>query len=52
MVQILLDRGADVNVRDWSGFTAFYWASCNGHAEVVQILLDRGADVHVRGSIG
>ena len=48
-VQILLDRGADVQISGYDG-TALQAASRGGHKDVVQVLLDRGADVNAQGS--
>lgn len=47
-VQILLDRGADINAQGTDG-TALYTASEYGHNEVVQALVDAGADVNAQG---
>jgi ankyrin repeat protein len=46
-VQLLLDRGADVNATDKGG-TALAAAAYGGHLEVVLLLLERGADVNRR----
>jgi ankyrin repeat protein len=46
IVQLLLEKGADVNTyRDEFG-SPLGAASCNGHAEVVQLLLRKGANVN------
>lgn len=49
MAALLLDAGADVNVRGSpAGLTALHWASATTvgkPAEVVKLLLERGADV-------
>ncbi|KAG9529359.1 purine and uridine phosphorylase, partial [Aureobasidium melanogenum] len=42
-VQLLLDRGADINAGHGN---ALRWASLNSNATVVQLLLDRGADAN------
>ena len=42
MVELLLDRGAPVNAKEWNGATALQRAAENGHAGVLQLLLDRG----------
>ena len=43
MVRLLLDRGADVNVRDRGGRAPLHLACMNGHTDTVRLLLDRGA---------
>ena len=49
VVQVLLDRGADVNAQDRNDGNALYAASVRGHEKVVQLLLDRGADFYRSG---
>lgn len=44
MVGLLLDRGAQVNACDYTGWTSLHAAIYGGHAAVVQLLLERGAD--------
>ncbi|KAJ7605976.1 ankyrin repeat-containing domain protein [Mycena polygramma] len=46
IVQLLLERGADVNMEEVSG-NALQAASTRGHAEIVQLLLENGANVNV-----
>ncbi len=48
VVQILLDKGADVNARAGHYGNPLQAASYQGHDNVVQILLDKGADVNAR----
>lgn len=43
VVKQLLDKGADVNVRDKEGQTALMKAVWNNHADVVAVLLQKGA---------
>lgn len=45
-VQELLDKGADVNVKDKNGLTVLMRASWRGNVAIVKILLDKGAYVH------
>ncbi|KAJ5626555.1 hypothetical protein N7528_003982 [Penicillium herquei] len=47
-VQLLLDRGADVNAPGERG-TALQLASWRGNQQIVGMLLDRGADVNASG---
>ena len=39
MVRMLMEAGADVNMRDEDGSTALMCASEHGHAEIVKLLL-------------
>jgi ankyrin repeat protein len=49
IVQLLLDRGADVNTQGWEYGSALQAASYEDHDKIVQLLLDRGADVNAQG---
>ena len=51
IVQLLLEHGADINVRDESDGTALQETSNspNAGAEMVQLLVERGADVNAQG---
>ncbi|KAH7187521.1 hypothetical protein BKA60DRAFT_602335 [Fusarium oxysporum] len=51
IVQLLLDKGADINVQGGVYGNALQAASCEGDREVVQLLLDKGADVHAQGGL-
>jgi ankyrin repeat protein len=46
VVQLLLDKGVDVNAANRTGRTALMCAAMAGHADVVKTLLSRGANVH------
>jgi ankyrin repeat protein len=48
IVQMLLEKGIDINTRDSQGWTALHLAAERGQHEVVKLLLDRGADVYAR----
>ena len=51
-VKELCYRGADKQLADKGGSTAFHWAMDGGHAELVSWMLDNGADVTVTDSNG
>ena len=52
VVSLLIQNGADLNVRDNTGRTAVIWASRNGHSSVMSLLIEKGADWDVRGYDG
>jgi ankyrin repeat protein len=47
LVKLLLEKGANINVRDENGLTPLMNAAIAGQAEVVRILLERNADPNV-----
>ena len=49
IVQMLLEKGADVNAQGGYYGNALQAASSEGHETVVQILLEKGADVNAQG---
>ena len=46
VVEVLLKKGANVNVKGLGGITALIGAAQNGHREVVELLLKKGANVN------
>lgn len=52
IVEVLLRRGADVNLRDSRGYTALMWAAEAGNAAIVKRLITAGSDVRVRDDDG
>ncbi|RMZ87128.1 hypothetical protein DV736_g5644, partial [Chaetothyriales sp. CBS 134916] len=52
VVQMLLEKGADVNAQGGEYGNALQAASYRGHETVVQMLLEKGADVNTRGYYG
>ncbi|MEU7468850.1 ankyrin repeat domain-containing protein [Streptomyces sp. NPDC044984] len=49
---LLLDRGADIEDRDFKGRSPLEWAAAYGEAEAVRLLLDRGAEPTARALTG
>ena len=52
IVEILLDRGIDINSKDTYGNTALHYAAMNGKMNIVEILVDRGIDINSKNNIG
>lgn len=46
IMRLLLERGADPNLRNGRGVTALLPAAQDGRLDAVRLLLDRGANVH------
>ena len=46
MMQLLLDRGAEVEQQHFLGTTALHWACLRGQLNVVELLIENGADVN------
>ena len=49
---LLLDKGANIDVRDGTEEMALYWAATNGHEVVVQLLVEKRADGVAAGGDG
>jgi ankyrin repeat protein len=52
VVQLLLDKGADVSGTDTIGRTPLHYAAGNNHHEVIRLLLDNGAHIEATEDIG
>lgn len=52
IVKLLLEREADVNVKNTDGVSALRMASQEGHTDIVKLLLERGADVNIKSTNG
>ena len=46
MARLLIDNGADLNIRNNEGDTPLHWAAKEGQKELVVILIIHGADVN------
>lgn len=47
-IKVLIKYGADINLKDVSGFTALHNAVCENHINCVRLLLESGADVNLQ----
>lgn len=47
-IQILLENGSDVNVKDSNGYTSLMYAASNGCYEACENLIDSGADKELK----
>jgi ankyrin repeat protein len=52
VVQLLLNKGADVEAKDKDGWTALIWAAQGGYEAMVRLLLDKRADVEAKDQYG
>ncbi len=52
IVKMLLDHGADPNVREPNGFTALHVAAQNNDVEIIHLLLLGGADLTLKSTSG
>jgi hypothetical protein len=50
-VEILLEKGADLNELDGWGRTALHWAAYHGQVTVIQSLLDKGIDIDAKDGV-
>jgi serine/threonine protein kinase len=51
-VKKLLKKGADVNAKNFLGFTSLHIAASAGHIEVVKLLIENGANVNAKDNVG
>jgi len=51
-VKVLLENGADANIRNVNGWTALMSAAANGNVEIVGLLLQRNADTKAKHAYG
>ena len=50
--RLLIDKGAQVEAKDWDRRTPLHFAAMRGHVEIVRLLCDHGADVEARSNFG
>ena len=49
--ELLMDHGADINVRGEHHMSCLIWAAGRGHIDIVRLLLDRGAKVNTTDKV-
>ena len=52
IVQLLLDKGANINYSSYIGGTSLLYAAGSGYLDIVQLLLDEGADINLSNNNG
>ena len=52
VVEVLIDAGADIEVKDEKGRSRLLRASCLGHLDIAKVLVEAGADVCVTDNKG
>ena len=52
IVQQLLVRGADVDLKDEDGYSPLFVAAQEGHVEIIRALIDSGAQLETRNNVG
>ncbi len=52
ILELILERGADVRVADQAGFTALHFCAFANAVDTCRILLDKGADIDAKSAKG
>jgi hypothetical protein len=52
IVRLLLQNGAEVNVRNIYGYTPLHWAAIFGHVDILHLLVENGADLEAQNNYG
>ena len=52
LIELFLDHGASINLKDKAGDTALTLAAGKGKLDAVKLLLNRGADAHAKNEAG
>ena len=43
LIKLLLEKGANINIKDKNGYTPLMWSCKYNHTEIIELLLDKGA---------
>lgn len=52
IVRFLIERGVDVNARDWEKRTPLHFAAAGGHVAAIRLLFENGADINAQDELG
>ena len=52
IVKLLIEKGAEINAKDKSGWTALMLAARGGYPEIVKMLIEKGADFRITDKHG
>lgn len=52
IVELLIEKGADIEAKSKKGTTVFMFAVVGGHADVCELLIEKGADIHAKNNDG
>ena len=52
VVKLLLDNGADINIKNVDGWTALMYAAEKGCKEIVKLRIDNKADLNIKTKVG
>jgi len=52
IVELLLEAGANVNIKNKFGWTPLHLAAREGHIDIVQMLLEAGANIGAKNKFG
>ena len=52
VVELVIDKDADVNAKNWEGGTPLHYAALTGRKEIAELLIDNGADVNAKDDDG
>ena len=52
VARLLIERGADPNIRDWRGYTPLHYTSREGKIELTRVLIEHGANVEAKDDEG
>jgi len=52
VVELVIDKDADVNAKNWEGGTPLHYAALTGRKEIAELLIAAGADVNAKDVSG